>query len=572
MSFLTKSMIHLSNATQAALIPGNNSLAKKLYAFLKKMLEKDEHGQMLSREMQLLNQDVVYFVLNGTDIRNNERAFVAGMNHTNFDERVISKQLLSGTIFENKRPRNENASKTLLFSTNPDLRWSKEYEKYVNDSWNLLWEEYLKLTTRENENHRFTINHWLLNKSKNPLNIGFYWGQQDQHIPGLEDSYFKLSAQTLDELAVAAAINSGLNTLQLPETPPVCGYKLNSLLPVQAHMSQMDQDDEKYNTLENSAFAIYHIIRSYGCWGGNSFYSIPINYGSSKDKVIGILSICTTRPLNEQMIERWSLVANKAFKDIILSDIALIKESERKNQLAESTYGIGHLIINMIKEVETPMFGIRNYLDRITIMDETLHRITRKTDEMRLGIVKLKEISKILHILARTMREKDARIFERKGWHTTTSLDLKVMIVRLENTIIEGRTCFIDIDQNLEIIRLDPFIGDNKILPGSFIYQNILLEILINCMKHYNPLERDRKMSIRFENEKLIFRNMTQPGTISEWTKVSEDNSGGAILYFAFLLRGTNIGDIYRQRIQDDNGYFFETGLELRGLQIKQTE
>jgi hypothetical protein len=95
----------------------------------------------------------------------------------------------------------------------------------------------------------------------------------------------------------------------------------NALNKIKTHMDEMDQDNIELSNLNNIGFTVYHILRSYGCWGGNSFYSIPINYGSAKEKRIGVLSICTKKPLSEKLIERWSLVANKIFKDIILHEI-----------------------------------------------------------------------------------------------------------------------------------------------------------------------------------------------------------------------------------------------------------
>jgi hypothetical protein len=88
MGFLNKLMIHLNNATKVALSEGNNTLDKKLYAFLCKMLEADANGKLVCNEIKELNEEVVYFVLNGTDIRNNNRAFVAGMNWANLHKNL----------------------------------------------------------------------------------------------------------------------------------------------------------------------------------------------------------------------------------------------------------------------------------------------------------------------------------------------------------------------------------------------------------------------------------------------------------------------------------------------------
>jgi hypothetical protein len=58
----------------------------------------------------------------------------------------------------NTNPQNEAGNKTLIYSTNQeDLKSKKEDSRYINRCWNLVWEDYLKLTLEEEKRNLFTL-------------------------------------------------------------------------------------------------------------------------------------------------------------------------------------------------------------------------------------------------------------------------------------------------------------------------------------------------------------------------------------------------------------------------------
>lgn len=564
-------MSHLNSATKVALSESNNTLDKKLYAYLCKMLEADENGKLISDEMREINEDVVYFVLNGTDIRNNKRALAAGMNWAKLDERVVEGTLLKETNLAGVLPQDEMRNRTLLYSTKKeDLSTKIDEARYINLCWSLISEEYLQLTTeQEAKNNLLTLNHWLLNKTNTPLNIGVYWGHDPMNVD-TDGGYFHLEKETFKNIGVSNIHKDEFNPLWLPKNFAGNFKYDRSLNEIKNHMSEMTQDNDVFNTFKNIGFAIYHIIRSYGCWGGKSFYSIPINYGSENEKRIGVLSICSKKPLSEKLIERWSLVANKVFKDTILHEIDLFKEYERKNRLISATYGIGHLFGNSIEDAETPFNVLKAFVDNDKTPNDTVNNIREKMGEVQVGFSKLKDISKILHILAKALKEKDSNIFEREGWHSTENLNVFEIIKNLENREVDSKTCLIEFD-SINAIRLNPFLCDGKLLPAKFIYENLFLELFINCIKHHSDKEKVKKLIVRFERGILVFRNISKPDTPLDCSEIDENNSGGAILYIAYLLRETKIGNIFRRRIVENGLHFFEAGIELKGMIIEKT-
>lgn len=561
-------MIHLNGATKVALKPDNNTLDKKLHAFIGEMLKADEFGKMASEEIRIINEDVVYFVLNGNDVRNDERAFVSGVNWANLDERVIDRTIFNDTVLQGQTPESEVGNRTQLYSTKREnLRTKSDDAQYINQSWNLVWEDYLRLTKEEeSKNNLLTFNHWLLNRIESPINIGFYWGEQET-TKELDGGYFYLPDETLRKLNASEIRKYNFNPLQLPREFNSSVEYDRALNAVKLHMEEMGQDKPELNTVHNIGFAAYHIIRSYGCWGGSCFYSIPINLGFANERRIGVLSICSKKPLNESSIERWSLVATKIIKDIIPPDIDLFREFERQNHLIEATYGVSHLFGNLIEEFETPFIALKGFSKKATNADNAIKNINEVTEEIERGFQKFKEVSKIIHILSKAIREKDGKVFERNGWHTKEPHDLYSMILDLEKRSVENKKCKIEFD-GITAISVLPFINDNTILPAKFIYENVLLELLINCLKYHSEKVAEKKMVIGIDSGRLVFRNLSNDIIECEWGEIDAANSGGAILYFAYLLRETKIGKIYRRKVKEGSDFFFEIAIELRGLNI----
>lgn len=595
MAFLNKLMIHLNNATKEALKEGNNTLDKKLYAFLCKMLEADADGKMICEEIRNLNDDVVYFVLNGTDIRNNERAFVAGMNWAKLDERLLEKTFLENTALDGVTLESETGNKTLLYSSKKEnLRNKKEEAQYINRCWNLVWEDYLQLTMeQQDKNNLFTFNHWLLNKTKHPLNIGVYWGEQDE-TKEIDGGYFHLSIEALRKLGALDVKKDDFNPLQLPRDYSNKISYDRDLNDIEKHMSEMEQDDEGLNNISNIGFAVYHIIRSYGCWGGNSFYSVPINYGSAKEKRIGVLSICTKKPLSEKMIERWSLVANKIFKDIILHEIDLFKELERKSNFIRATYSLGHNLKNRVLDGDKKIEEIRTEVEKMIDNFNTLSnqqfdkkKILEQISNSGLQVKSLSNTGNLLDLIARAMTEKFDNIFlQKEDWHSKNEKGLSEFLVSLYKDkfyVVSklGNYGAINLEKLADSIKIKPWLengaAEQKIRPADFIYEEIFFELFVNALGYgYSAVEDGKNLvqiDVYNEGNKIIVANTpskplnenTKFNSLADNTELNADAvAHGGLLYISNFLTITNTGSL--NVCLDKKGNKFKIVMQFEGL------
>ena len=575
MAFLNKLMIHLNKATTVALNGSYNTLDEKLFAFLCKMLKADESGKMECEEIQNINEDVVYFVLNGTDIRNNERAFVAGMNWAKLDDRVKKRTLFENTSLAGSKPESETGNRTLLYSTKKeDLRTKTEDAQFINQCWNLVWEDYLRLTKKEEDkNKRFTLNHWLLNYTKHPLNIGVYWGTK-MKASEIDGGYFHLPPDSLRPLGALDVKKEKFNSLQLPENFTKRISYDSQLNQIETHMSEMDQDNNDYNNVNNIGFAVYHIIRSYGCWGGNSFYSIPINYGSAKEKRIGVLSICSKKPLNEKMVERWSLVANKIFKDIILEELDTYKENERKLNLTHLTYSLGHNLKNRVLDGDTKISQLKEQVKNLikdsgssSSVKKELGKVINELSDVALQVKSLSNVGNLLDLIARSMTEEHPNVFALKNdWHSKDETKLNDFLV----TFYKKKFCvvsklgiygMINLENLPEGIKIMPWLTNPetglKIRPADFIYEEIFFELFVNALSYGNTFIEDEKnfvqIDISTDGNKIIVANI--PGkSLNENTKFAGHEDGkelaadliahGGLLYISEFLSVTNTGSL----------------------------
>ncbi len=566
MSNLKEITTHINNAVSQALVKENNTLEKKMFSFLSAMLEMNEQGKMICESIRKLNEDVVYVVLNGIDIRNDERAFVTGINWSNISERIIEKKIGIAAIEGATLQKPLEEGRTILYASKTEKLQNKiEDAAYINEVWKEIWSSYLVLTKDAQKEGLFTLNHWLFNKVRNPMNIGFYWGKPIESEEA-ESTYFFLPPETLRKLSIDGTKNEDFCSIELPSDFSGQVAYDRALNEIKNYMDDMGQDDPGINNFTNIGFAIYHIIRSFGCWGGEAFYSIPVNLGFSGKQKIGILSICSKKPLSQKQAETWTLVAMKAIKDVISPDIDLFNEYVRQNKLIEATYGIGHLYGNAIKEMETPFSLLKSYLEKENFLANFYDKIFEKIDELEIGLGKFKKISTLLHMLSKALQAKSANIFERPGWHSQQPINLLQSIENLKKITIDNKKC--NIECTPQSIVIEPFLSFNTITPAAFIYDNLLLEILVNCIKHLPSNVSECTMQVYMEEKDIVFSNVTT-GKETGKVEINETNSSGAILYFAFLFRETHIGNIYRQIEKKGEALFFKIILELYGITIK---
>jgi hypothetical protein len=579
MSFLNKITRHLNNATKTALQKENDTLQKKLSVFLHRMLETDAQGAMICDQMRQLNENVVYFVLNGTDIRTGERAFVAGLNWANLSPALIDRRFFDNNLaFTDRYPQNNSSDNTRLFSTKHEPKETLDSNKeYVNHCWSLVWEDYLNLTMEEEKNNLFTFNHWLLNKTNNPFNIGLYWGYE-QEQEKVDNGYFFLPEETVRKLGSESLKNDDFHTLLLPERPedkwPKMPYD-RALMEVKTHFGWMEQQEEMYNTIGSIAFSVYHVIRSYGCWGGRAFYSIPVYYGAGSDKAVCVLSVCSKHPLDERMIERWTLVANTIFKDIVLHEVYLFKELQIKADFIVANYSLGHNLKNRVLDADTKIDEIRREI--ADVLDQAVdaegngvlrkHKILTDIGNVGLQVKSLANTGNLLDLVARAMTEKYTNVFAlKRDWHTATALNLRRFIVAFygEKFIVVsklGNFAGLNIRELSHDSTVQPWLlhsTENTLLrPADFVYEEIFFELFVNALGYgQSCVVGDRNVvliTIRDEGGRISITNTpSKPllenkkfSQLSDGEEYSVDKIGhGGLLYINNFLRITKTGSL----------------------------
>lgn len=173
--------------------------------------------------------------------------------------------------------------------------------------WKWVWHEYAKLTYALEARSVFTWNQLLLHGCRDPKPFGLSWNGSGD----LQQYYLEADERMLDTLdigvrreASGAAWNSALAEL----SPRMDGWpRLSS--DVHRFFSKLAPLD-RVDLEQTAPAAIYHLLRSYGRWGGGAFLSIPVVLASGSDRnTSAVLSLCSERPLSAESIVRWRLLA-----------------------------------------------------------------------------------------------------------------------------------------------------------------------------------------------------------------------------------------------------------------------
>jgi len=525
MDSINKILKHLTGAIHKALNENLNlSLNRKLNASLRYALAKKENGDLICDELGVICHDVVYFVLNATDIRNDKRTFHVGINWANLNDEVRKNQLVVSTPVKDDLLSNESASGVVPFSTIRNFSPSEEEINRLTLSWNIVWQEYYELTKEyEKESPVFlTINHWLLYYLNCPLNLGIYWGSE-KNDENADRNYVRLLNNTLKgmNITLPTAGMNGAHFIKLPLKFKGQFIDNGDLSQILAMLEEMEQIDPKLklNSIPNVAFSIYHLIRSYGCWGGNAFYSIPINYGRYDKPVRGLLSLCTTKPMNSELALKWYIIANKIFKDVILNDIEEMKDFENElnslRDISMSTHAIKTMVNGLLNPPLSSLKQDPSFEQNLQL--DVAIQAKRK-------IIGLAEIINLISKLSannncESIAEKD---LEKSGLFSHISE--KVSFSKILEGIQETRK----LDKNLTEIVFnykvhfelpDDFLQYRNVKLNSLFFEIYLLTAMENCVEH-GIVNRDGKCYVNMlfdsSEKSLVITNQAKYRTMEE--------------------------------------------------------
>ena len=270
-----------------------------------------------------LTEDMVYIVLNHPppNVGRVERHFVAAINWSNVDLRT--KAWLSSYHPPSTPAGVQSKCKVVFLNPQPS---DKKLEKVANTLWSNLWNEYWDIT--QNADKRDTWNHLLLKPRVQPLPMGLYWG--DESSTDFCAAYFHLRKEVAKIICLSCL--DGKNPIEelLAIKPTEIGaldassLNLSELQPLRALCNAIDPEG---NNVKNQtppdaiAWMIFHLVRSYAVWGGNSFLSIPIVIGTAKMSHTAVLSICSKKPLKMEAFREWCVVADALLRPFVEEDM-----------------------------------------------------------------------------------------------------------------------------------------------------------------------------------------------------------------------------------------------------------
>lgn len=587
----------LGRITYDAVSETHPTLESQLEHLLIQMIDNRD-GVLLLDTVRELTHDVVYFVLNTIELGQTRRAFVAGMNWANLNEDVKNGRLIENCQ-EDLLPVNGTAR---IFSTNSE-RLSQNQDITVGTSWKCIWAEYSRITTvkASAEMPLLTLNHWLLNFARNPQNIGFYWGNDTSDA---DDCYLQLNGNLLQSIGLFP-VN---NFYQVPIERQ--GKKLIApeIVAILNSFRDMDCTDKRVETPESMAFCIYHLLRSYGCWGGTAFLSIPVVYGNRNFPKTGVLSVCTTKPMNQVQVMLWSLVANTLFKDIMFANLDKLVN---KAMLVQSTYGIGHLFKTRTALVLTDFDAIREDIkdalnhvaarldaleaeandnllleNVLQFLRDKQREIELQSADVRTNINQVNSISNVLDIISRTLETNDWQVFlEKDKWHARNPLNFSQGIETWAKHLVRDNKKPVIRSEIPFPIQIECFIpdGEGAARPADFLYEETVAEIIINGLKHGR---KSGKNSVDFTfgydaEEKICFlgnlvnddewsknEKRLQNGELKTGVWLSADSfSFGGIYYLHRLFKQTRAGELFSRISKTQEGEFeFAIGFKFEGL------
>lgn len=256
-------------------------------------------GKIGSALQGLASHGVVYFVLNHQHWNLRDRHFVAWLNGVEKEQ--------SGTfhLFEDV---NDDAAVCIL-----GTKEKREFAEALLGQWLVTWKEYQELTDSLCQRGLATWNRLLLAHCGMPGPLGLVWDD------------FELAENT----PYVRVLPGDFCSLDLPiptdgATVPDPKIFIESRCPgaecplarLESRLDELDQVGLAREAIRPqhalAACLAWHLLRSYGKWGGHAFLSLPVLFRDPAPGAVTILSICTERPLQASDLLAWAHLANVA--------------------------------------------------------------------------------------------------------------------------------------------------------------------------------------------------------------------------------------------------------------------
>lgn len=228
-------------------------------------------------------------------------------------------------------------------------------EKVTQDIWRNRWAEYAQITETGEGAGFFTWNQFLLKMVSRPHIVGATWCPQ--HTTS-HNHYMHVTPDLAHHLGFHVSRSGHLDPRALIATPSASFRPNQESLELAWLVDRWASMKPKSGvaTVESAAWATFHLIRSFGIWGGCCFLSIPVPLGGKEKEAVCILSLCTTQPLQESQMLQWRLIAREIFQPIIVRETEAIVRREAESQVyVQSVDSVGHTLKNRASSFETAL-------------------------------------------------------------------------------------------------------------------------------------------------------------------------------------------------------------------------
>ncbi len=312
-------------------------------------IDLDEHSM---EELDHLFDDVVYVVFNIPErIEDHiKRLFTVIMN----PKLVTTSNDLLARISRTKTTETASRADQAPVIYRDKSQTDQQRLDLISSSWQRAWQEYADLTRKLQDRGVYTWNQFLLHGAGRPRPLGVVWSAlSDESMPV---DYFKLEADVLETIGLPPETPSEATRNDLLCELPLDRELWNFSLPddIIERWMRMRGNDATIDLESCAKAGTYHLLRSYSCWGGSAFLSLPITIAAGNDdgdtssSSRMVISVCSNRPLNDREILVWESLGHFVFPQLASGDLVMRHQAvaEQRERFLMQTRNLAHEIKN----------------------------------------------------------------------------------------------------------------------------------------------------------------------------------------------------------------------------------
>lgn len=529
-----------------------------------------------------LLENAVYVVLNKPPLNSHEkRHFIAAMKLANVANSTVGFLQQKPTPMRTKS-RDEKCD-LVFFGPEKDAALKLAAELL----WDQVWQEYWEITVEGQRRHSiYTWNQLLLKDGARPYPLGVCWKNHASNGDHPAAPYFNLHEchGLLETIGLPTfCLNWEAELLKVKRDQGVHLQNpiwLPDVDPLRNAFNKVDQAGESERHSGAVGWALFHLLRSYGIWGGGAFLSIPILIGARGIERTAVLSVCTEKPLSEIEYRQWRMVATILFRPLVESEmVAMIVNQD----IATIAYSVGHALRPRLGALMEKLSTLRAEIARKFPDQPAILAIASQAEQFTSNCL---GTANIMNFVAAFLHSQDGSAMKEEFFITEDYI-LSKRFVELAHACNQAQKYavlgFDEIDLNIldarnARIAFSPNSQNKGRLFNPF-YDELFFEIFFNAARYCSP--EQSRLHIRIESAMdasetmysqnvLVFGNIIRypamlknyelaPGKWCDWTK----GPHGGLRFMADCLRLTRTGNLSVRVVEHDNSLFFEVRIPL---------